>query len=114
VTDAEIAAGLRRYNKWRRGTLAEWEPGSEAGPDPAWIGHLIDAAIGALSRRDEPPMQSPAPGDVRAARMAAGHTQRQAAAAVGVAVRTWQGWEWGSSPMQPGLWRLYRGIAGLG
>jgi len=51
---------------------------------------------------------SPAPSDIRAARKAAGLTQTEAGQIVYSALRTWQDWEAGTSPMHPGLWRLFR------
>lgn len=38
---AAVAAGLRRYNEWRRG--ADIKP-----PNPAEVGELIDAAVEVL------------------------------------------------------------------
>lgn len=50
----------------------------------------------------------PTPAAILAARSAAGHTQGEAAAAVGAAsYRTWQDWERGQRAMSPGLWELY-------
>jgi DNA-binding XRE family transcriptional regulator len=40
-------------------------------------------------------------------RVAAGLTQEQAGALVGVARRTWQDWERGQRRMQPGLFELF-------
>lgn len=42
-----------------------------------------------------------------------GHTQEQAADAVGVARRTWQDWERGVARMPEAMLRLYRHLAGL-
>lgn len=52
-------------------------------------------------------MDSPSPAAVKAARSAAGLTQEQAGAAVGVARRTWQDWERGERRMPPGLFELF-------
>ena len=51
---------------------------------------------------------SPAPAEIRAARKAASMTQTEAAKLVYSALRTWQDWEAGTSPMHPGLWRLFQ------
>jgi DNA-binding XRE family transcriptional regulator len=51
--------------------------------------------------------ESPTPEAVKAARIAAGLTQEQAGAAVGVARRTWQDWERGQRRMPPGLFELF-------
>ena len=53
-------------------------------------------------------MQSPSPGDIRAARDAAGLTQEQAAALVHAARRAWQDWERGERQMPPAAWELFR------
>lgn len=53
-------------------------------------------------------MDSPSPAAVKAARLAAGLTQEQAGAAVGVARRTWQDWELGQRRMPPGLFELFK------
>lgn len=51
---------------------------------------------------------SPAPEQIKAARKAAGHTQKQAAETVrATSYRTWQDWETGRREMHPGLWELY-------
>ncbi len=42
----------------------------------------------------------------------AGHTQKAAAALVGVAYRTWQDWE-RITPIPPPMLRLYRHLAGI-
>jgi transcriptional regulator with XRE-family HTH domain len=52
-------------------------------------------------------MDSPSPAAVKAARLAAGLTQEEAGAAVGVARRTWQDWERGQRRMPPGLFELF-------
>lgn len=53
------------------------------------------------------------PDDIKRARIVAGHTQREAAAVLGVALRTWQYWEKGQTTMRPEQLRLYR-LATLG
>lgn len=51
---------------------------------------------------------SPAGSEIRAARQAAGLTQRQAGALIYSYERTWAGWERGENPMHPALWDLWR------
>ena len=51
---------------------------------------------------------TPTPAAVRAARLAAGQTQAQAAACVHLYVRTWQRYEAGSTPIPAAVWELYR------
>ena len=51
--------------------------------------------------------RSPAPEDVRAARLAAGLTQAAAAAAVHTSCRSWQQWEAGDRRMHPAFWNLF-------
>jgi len=50
----------------------------------------------------------PTPAEIRAARLAAGLTQSQAADLVCSKLRTWQQWEAGDRGMHPGLWKLFR------
>lgn len=45
--------------------------------------------------------------EIRAARKAAGMTQKQAADVVGVSWRAWQDWELGVRGINPGLWELF-------
>lgn len=49
----------------------------------------------------------------KASRTAAGHTQLQAAAMLGVSGRTWQDWERGINAMPEYALRLYRHLTGL-
>ena len=56
---------------------------------------------------------TPTPAAVRAARLAAGQTQAQAAACVHLYVRTWQRYEAGSTPIPAAVWELYRVKAAL-
>ena len=49
----------------------------------------------------------------KASRMRAGHTQREAAAQLGVALRTWENWESGTNAMPEQMLRLYRHLAGI-
>lgn len=49
----------------------------------------------------------PTPDEILAARMAAGHTQEQAARAVYCGLRSWKRWESGEGPMPPAAWVLY-------
>ena len=53
-------------------------------------------------------IDTPTPDAVRAARLAAGQTQAQAAACVHLYVRTWQRYEAGSTPIPAAVWELYR------
>lgn len=48
------------------------------------------------------------PDDIKRARIVAGHTQREAAAVLGVSLRTWQHWEKATAPMRVEQLRLYR------
>ena len=53
-------------------------------------------------------MESPTSKQVKAARLAAGMTQKQAAAAIlSPNYRTWQNWEAGIREMPPGLFELF-------
>jgi len=56
---------------------------------------------------------SPAPQDLAGARQRAGLTQEAAAALIDSTRRTWQDWEAGKAAMPPGMWRLFRHVAGL-
>lgn len=49
----------------------------------------------------------PTPESIATARQRAGHTQAQAAAAVGVRDRAWQRWESGDAAMPAAAWWLY-------
>ena len=53
------------------------------------------------------------PAEPLASRTAAGQTQKQAAAVMGISYRTWQDWEHGIAPIQPATLRLYRHLAGI-
>lgn len=53
-------------------------------------------------------MSTPEPAEIRAAREAAGLSQRAAAELVHSKLRTWQQWEAGDRKMHPGLWELFR------
>lgn len=53
-------------------------------------------------------MSRPEPDEIRAARLAAGLTQRQAGEVIGAAERTWQDWERGERNMPPAKWELFR------
>jgi len=55
---------------------------------------------------------SPPPADIRAARGAAKHSQRSAAATIGVGSRTWQQWELGTRSMPPAMLQLYLLLTG--
>lgn len=58
-------------------------------------------------------MINPTPDVIGSARRAAGHTQAQAAAAVGVPARQWQRWEAGDMGIPSSAWWLYQVRAGL-
>ena len=49
----------------------------------------------------------PSPTEIREARHRAGLTQSQAAALVGVSLRSWQYWEDGGRKMQSSKWELF-------
>ena len=53
------------------------------------------------------------PTEPRASRVAAGHTQREAAALADINLRTWQDWEHGRFTIPAHTLRLYRHLAGL-
>lgn len=57
-------------------------------------------------------MIDPTPENIATARQRAGHTQAQAAAAVGVPARQWQRWEAGDMGMPTAAWWLYQVRAG--
>lgn len=50
---------------------------------------------------------NPTPGEIRASRLAAGLTQKQAGALVSVTLSTWQKWEYGRHPMPKALYNLF-------
>ena len=50
----------------------------------------------------------PSAEDIRAARVAAGHSQEQAARIVYCGLRSWKRWELGEGIMPPASWALYR------
>lgn len=60
------------------------------------------------SRRVRSPAAKPRPDEIRAARKAAGLSQREAAALIHATLRAWEAWEQGERPMHPGLWELFR------
>ena len=89
------------------------------GQQPAAREHQARAAAGqtasgnpARSTHTEPGdatrAQSPSATDVRAARMAAGHTVDRAAALVHMDARSWRYYEAGQRGMHPAMWELYR------
>ena len=53
-------------------------------------------------------MKHATPTDIKTARTVAGHTQTQAAAVLGVSLRTWQHWEHGQVPLRVEQLALYR------
>jgi DNA-binding transcriptional regulator YiaG len=52
-------------------------------------------------------IDQPTTATIATTRHQSGHTQVQAAAAVGVSVRTWQDWELGQSAIPLAAWWLY-------
>lgn len=48
------------------------------------------------------------PAEIKAARIAAGLTQLQAAARIHCGETTWQAWELGRSKMHPAFWELFK------
>jgi DNA-binding transcriptional regulator YiaG len=58
------------------------------------------------------PAANPTPDDIRAAREAAGLTQKAAAALVLSNLRTWQKWEGGERKMHPASWLLFALLTG--
>lgn len=48
------------------------------------------------------------PVEIKAARLAAGLTQLQAAALIHCGETTWQGWELGTRKMHPAFWQLFQ------
>lgn len=63
-------------------------------------------------RRSTRLLPSPEPATVRAAREAAGHTQRQAADVLGLSHRAWVQWETGERPMPADRHQLYLLLTG--
>ena len=57
--------------------------------------------------------RNPSPEEVKAARVAAGLTQTEAAALLHTTCRVWQQYEAGVRRMHPAFWELYRIKAGL-
>lgn len=53
-------------------------------------------------------MKSPDPVEVRAARLAAGLTQTEAAAVIYCTLRGWQDWEGGKRRMHPAFFELFQ------
>lgn len=58
------------------------------------------------SRRANPAAK-PTPEEIRAARIAAGLTQREAAALIYATQSAWEDWEQGRRRMHPGLFKLF-------
>jgi putative transcriptional regulator len=52
--------------------------------------------------------RSPTPAEIRAARAAAGLSQREAAELVWAKLRTWQHWEAGTRTMHPAIWWAFQ------
>ena len=50
----------------------------------------------------------PLPAEIKAAREAAGLTQKQAGELIHGTLRGWQDYEYGKRPMHPGLWELFK------
>jgi len=59
------------------------------------------------SRKRPSRAAAPSPDEIRARRLAAGLTQRQAAELVHATLRAWESWEQGERPMHPGLFELF-------
>ena len=59
------------------------------------------------NRGQRGPASNPSPEAIRAAREAAGLTQKQAGALV-YSDRIWESWESGRQRMHPGLWELFQ------
>lgn len=53
-------------------------------------------------------MTSPTPEEIRAARLTAGLTVRQACEMVHASPRSWQNYEAGDRVMHPAIWELFR------
>ena len=53
------------------------------------------------------PARNPSPAEIRAARLAANLTQREAGATVMASEKSWRKWEAGVARMHPGLWALW-------
>ena len=51
---------------------------------------------------------NPTPAEIIASRHAAGLTQRQAAAEIGMSWRAWQQWEYGRARMPAPAWAVHR------
>ncbi len=66
------------------------------------------------SRSRKGPAANPAPNAIRAARLAAGLTQAEAAALVYAAQRSWQDWEAGRRRMHPAIFELFLIKTGAG
>lgn len=60
------------------------------------------------SRRTDAPGRNPTPDEIRAARAAAGLSQREAAQLVHASTKGWEKWEQGQRRMHPGLWELFQ------
>jgi DNA-binding transcriptional regulator YiaG len=58
------------------------------------------------------PNSTPTPAEVRAARDAAGLTQREAADVVYASYRAWEDWEYGKRRCHPAMLRLFRLLTG--
>lgn len=59
------------------------------------------------SRQNISPAANPPPEEIRAARLAAGLTQTDAAQLVHTTCRVWQQWEAGDRRMHPAFWELF-------
>jgi DNA-binding transcriptional regulator YiaG len=52
--------------------------------------------------------KSPTGAEIKRRRLAAGLSRRDAAALIGVAYRTWQDWEIGTTQMRAAWWELFK------
>lgn len=78
----------------------------------ARLGLIAESVQNARTRRGIPAFvrgsDSPAPAEVKAARLAAGHTQRAAGALLGIPQATWCAIEKGACYMAPEAWARYQ------
>ena len=53
-------------------------------------------------------LKTPSPAEIKAARAAAGLTQRECAALLHTSLRSWAQWEYGERRMHPAFWELFK------
>jgi len=68
--------------------------------------HLMDADADEIENCER--LNAPIPAKIKAARMAAGLTQEQAARVIGATRRAWQEWEAGRRNMPSAKWELFQ------